>query len=139
MDQIAKVLKVFSDGTAEVVRTPEETCTGNCGLCAGCQDQKSFVVRNSVGAQVDELVILQPDPKASGRALAMLCTIPPAMLLAGYLLGEHILQRGMLVGLACGALGVWLVMKLDRKATEKNPITYVITGKMKEKGDNALD
>ena len=139
MEQIAKVLKVFSDGTAEVVRTPEETCTGNCGLCAGCQDQKPFVVKNPIGAQVDELVELEPDSRASGRVLAMLCTIPTVLLLAGYLLGEHILQKGMLVGLACGALGVWLVMKLDRKATEKDPITYVIAAKMKEKGDNALD
>lgn len=139
MEQIARVLKVFSDGTAEVIRTPEENCSGNCGLCAGCQDQESFVVRNAVDAQVDDLVILEPDSKASGRVLAMLCTIPTALLLAGYLLGEHLLQKGMLVGLACGVMGVWLVMRLDRKATQKNPITYVIQGKMKEKGDNTVD
>lgn len=139
MEQVARVLRVFADGTAEVIRTPEESCSGNCGACAGCQDQKPFVARNPVGAQVDDLVLLEPDAKASGKVLAMLCTIPTVLLLAGYLLGEHFLGKGPLVGLACGVLGIWLVLLLDRKMTAKNPITYVIVGKMKEKGDNALD
>lgn len=132
MEQIALVQNVFPDGTAEVIRLPEESCSGNCALCGGCQEQKPFVVQNPAGAQQGDRVILEADPKVAKKTAAMLYTIPPVLLLAGYLLGEQLWHRGPLVGLACGAAGMWLVLWLDRNMTKKHPITYVITGLVSE-------
>ncbi len=139
MEQIAKVQKVFSDGTAEVIRLPEESCSGNCTLCSGCQEQKPVLAKNSIGAQPGERVTLEPDARTARKTAAMLYTIPPILLLTGYLLGEHLWSKGALVGLACGVVGMWIVLLLDRKMSRKNPITYVISGKMTEKGDNIID
>lgn len=139
MEQIAKVQTVFSDGTAEVIRLPEENCSGNCALCGGCQEQTPVLAKNLIGAQAGDMVILEPDAKVARKTAALFYTIPPILLLAGYLLGEHLWSRGALVGLACGVAGMWLVLLLDRKMSRKNPITYVISGKMTEKGDNTID
>ena len=128
MEQIALVQKVFPNGTAEVIRLPEENCFGNCAVCGGCQEQASFMARNSINAQIGDRVILEADPKVAKRTAALLYTIPPVLLLGGYLLGEQAWVRGSLVGLACGVAGMWLVLLLDRKMTKKHPITYVITG-----------
>lgn len=139
MELIAIVQTVFLDGTAEVIRLPEENCSGNCAMCVGCQEQAPELVKNPIGAQPGDRVILEPDRKVARKTAAMFYTVPPILLLAGYLLGEHLWGRGALVGLACGVAGMWLVLLLDRKLSRKNPITYVISGKMTEKGDNTID
>lgn len=128
MKQIAQIHQVFPDGTAEVIRLPEESCSGNCAVCGGCEPQTPFLVRNDIGAQVGDRVVLEPDAKVSRKVAAMLCTVPTGLLLAGYLLGEHFWGRGALMGLAGAVAGLWLVLQQDRKMTRKNPITYVITG-----------
>lgn len=139
MEQIARVEKVFADATAEVIRTPEENCSGNCAACCGCEPQKPILVSNPIDAQPGELVVLEPDAKVSRKTTALLLTVPTGLLLAGYLLGEHFLGKGAFFGLIGGVVGLWFVLMLDRKMTRKNPITYVITGKMNEKGDNTID
>lgn len=128
MEQVALVQKIFPDGTAEVIRLPEESCAGNCAICGGCREQEPFVVQNPVGAQCGDRVILAADPKVAKKTAAMLYTVPTALLIAGYLVGEQLWGRGALVGLGCGVAGMWLVLRLDRKMTKKHPITYVITG-----------
>lgn len=132
MEQIAKIQNIFPDGTAEVIRLAEESCSGNCALCGGCEAPKPFTVQNDIGAKPGDRVVLQPDGKVARKTAAMLYTIPPALLLTGYLLGEHFLSKGGLFGILGAVIGLWLVMLLDRKMAKKHPITYHITGYAEE-------
>lgn len=127
MEQIALVKAVFPDGTAEVIRLIEESCTGHCAMCGGCPEQEPFRVKNDLGAVPGDRVVLQPDAKAARKTAAMLYTIPVALLLTGYLLGEHFLARGGLFGTLGAVLGLALVLWLDRKMSKKHPLTYHIT------------
>lgn len=128
MEQIVRVEKLLPDGTAEVKRIREDNCTGDCGLCSGCGEEASFAVYNDIGAQPGDRVVLHPDGKVARKTAAMLYTIPVVLLLIGYLLGEHFLEKGILFGLIGAVAGLWAVMMLDRKLTKENPITYHITG-----------
>lgn len=132
MEQIGLVQSVGPDGLTEVRLLPEENCAGNCALCGGCQEQPPVLAQNSVNARVGDRVTLSVDPKVARKTAALLYTIVPVALLAGYLLGEQLWGRGGLVGLACGAAGLYLVLHLDRKMTQKHPTTYVITGLVSE-------
>lgn len=128
MDQIAKVKKLLPDGTAEVVRLKEDNCSGNCGACGGCGEEKVFLAYNDIQAQPEDRVILQPDAKVARKTATMLYTIPVALLLAGYLLGEHFLSKGGLFGVLGAVVGLWAVLLMDKKMTKQNPVTYHITG-----------
>lgn len=127
MEQIALVKDVFPDGTAEVLRIVEATCPGNCAMCGGCPEQKPMRVHNDLGAKPGEKVVLQPDRKVAGKIATLLYTVPVALILTGYLLGEHFLQKGGFLGLLGGALGLAIVLWLDKKMSAKNPVTFHIT------------
>lgn len=128
MELIAQVKQTFLDGTAQVICLPEASCSGNCATCGGCGEQEPIVVKNAVGAKPGDRVVLHGDPKTAGKTAAMLYTIPPALLLTGYLLGEHFLSKGGFFGILGCVLGLWAVLLLDRKMSKKQPFTYVITG-----------
>lgn len=128
MELIAQVQQTNLDGTAQIIRIPEESCSGNCSLCGGCGEAKPMVVQNTIGAKVGDRVILHADAKTARKTAIMLYTIPPALLLTGYLLGEHFLSKGGFFGVLGGVIGLWLVLMLDRKLTKKQPYTYEITG-----------
>ena len=131
MEQIAQIQKVFPDGTAEVIRLMEGNCSGNCTVCGGCEP-KPFLAHNPIDAKPGDRVHLEPDAKVSRIITTMLFTIPPVLLLAGYLLGEHLWSRGTLIGLTGGVLGLGLVMMQDKRLSKKYPITYTITALAKE-------
>lgn len=128
MEQIAKVKKLLPDGTAEVVRIREDNCSGNCAVCGGCGEDKTFLAYNDMKANIGDRVILQPDAKVARKTATMLYTIPVVLLLAGYLLGEHFLSKGGLFGVLGAVVGLWAVLLMDKKMAKKNPVTYHITG-----------
>ena len=130
MEQTACVSHVLEDGTAEVIRAANSGCAGDCKQCAGCgADQKPMVLRveNPIGAKVGDWVELETKPSAVVKAAAALYILPLVMFIAGYLLGEHLWQRGILVSLCTLMLGLMLVKLMDRHMTKKS-IVYTITG-----------
>ena len=137
MEQIACVSRILSKDVAEVTCVPDRTCSHDCHQCGGCGNAKqTFVVRakNTIGARIGDWVKVEAKPDAVLKAAAMLYLLPLLLLIAGYLLGEHLWQRGVLVSLCGLMLGFVLAKLLDRKMSQKDDV-YIITGMAK--GPNA--
>lgn len=136
MEQTVRVSCVLEDGTAEVIRVRESACSGDCHKCSGCgSSQQTMVIRaeNTIGARVGDWVVIEAKSSAVLKAAAMLYLLPLALFIAGFLLGEHLWQRGILVSLAGLMLGLILVKLLDRNMTKKGNV-YTITGYAKGPG-----
>ena len=130
MEQNVLVSRVFEDGTAEVIRQRESACSGDCHKCSGCGSEGQTVqlrVDNPIGAKVGDWVTLEAKTAAVLKAAAALYILPLALFIGGYLLGEHLWQRGILISLAGLMLGMFLVKLLDKNMTKKGN-AYTITG-----------
>jgi positive regulator of sigma E activity len=128
--ETARVCSVFPDGSAEVIRTQEAGCGGNCHQCGGgCSAGKTMPLRvdNPIGAVVGDLVTIQARPGAIAKAVVALYILPLVLFIGGFLLGEHLWQRGMLVSLAGLVLGMILVKLVDKSMAKKGNV-YTITG-----------
>ena len=77
MEQIGLVQKIAADGLMEVLPLAEENCAGNCALCGGCQEQKTVLAQNPIGARVGDRVTMAVDPKVARKTATMLYTIVP--------------------------------------------------------------
>ena len=128
--ETARVNSVFPDGSAEVIRMQETGCGGNCHQCGGgCSAGKTMPLRvdNPIGAVVGDLVTIQARPGAIAKAVVALYILPLVLFIGGFLLGEHLWQRGMLVSLAGLVLGMILVKLVDKSMAKKGNV-YTITG-----------
>lgn len=128
--ETARVSSVFPDGSAEVIRMQETGCGGNCHQCGGgCSSGKTMPLRtdNPIGAAVGDLVTIQARPGAIAKAVLALYILPLVLFVGGFLLGEHLWQRGMIVSLAGLVLGMILVKLADKSMSEKGNV-YTITG-----------
>ena len=146
MEQTARVNRILEDGTAEVVQVQESGCAGDCHQCGGCgasHKPMTLLADNPVGARIGDWVTLEARPGAMLKAAAALYVLPLVLFIAGFLLGEHLWQMGVLVSL-CGLMaGLVLAKLIDRQMSKKGNV-YTITGLAKshapnntEKGDNA--
>ena len=130
MEQTVLVKRVLEDGSAEVLRVRESACSGDCHKCSGCgSSQQTMVIRveNPIGARVGDWVVLEAKSGAVLKAAVMLYIVPLVLFIAGYLLGEHLWQSGILFALAGLLIGLVLVKLLDRHMTKKGS-AYTITG-----------
>ena len=130
MEQVVRVRQTNNDGTAQVIRIRESACSGDCHKCSGCgSSQQTMVIpaENPIGAKVGDWVVIEAKSGAVLKAAAMLYIVPLVLFIAGYLIGEHLWQRGILVSLAGLVLGLILVKLLDRHMTNKGSV-YTITG-----------
>ena len=137
MEQAVRVRQVLEDGTAEVVRVRESACSGDCHQCSGCgATQQTMVIRaeNPIHAKEGDWVVVEAKTGALLKAAAVLYILPLILFVAGYILGEHLWQRGILVSLAGIMLGLVLAKLLDRQMSRKGN-AYIITGYAK--GHNA--
>ena len=137
MEQTVRVSRVLPDGSAEVMRVRESACSGDCHKCSGCgssQQTMLFRVENPIGAKPGDWVVIEAKSSAVLKAAAMLYIVPLVLFITGYLLGEHLWQRGILVSLLALLLGFVMVKLLDRSMTKKGEV-YTITGY--GKGPNA--
>ena len=128
--ETARVCSVFPDGSADVIRMQEAGCGGNCHQCGGgCASARTVPVRadNPIGAAVGDLVTIRPRPGVITKAVVMLYILPLVLFIGGFLLGEHLWQRGMLVSLAGLVLGMILVKLVDKSMAQKGNV-YTITG-----------
>ena len=130
MEQIVLVKRVLEDGFAEVIPVEDTGCTGDCKSCGGCQSNhhaKVIRAQNPVDAKPGDYVTLQAKSAALLKVAAALYVLPLALFVAGYLLGEHLWQRGIPVSLGGLLLGFGLIRLLDRYMTRKGN-AYMITG-----------
>lgn len=143
MEQIVLVRNVREDGFAEVIPVEEGGCGGDCKHCGGCtSEQQVMLAQNPVGAKRGDYVTVEAKSAALLKAAAALYVLPVVLFVAGYLLGEHLWQRGIPVSLGALLLGFLMVKLLDRHMTKKGN-AYIITGLAKgpqanntKKGDN---
>lgn len=146
MEQIVQVQKTFDDGTAQVVRVRESACSGDCHKCSGCgsaQETMILTAQNPIGATAGDTVVIYSDSAPVLKAAVMLYILPVTLFLAGYLAGEWLWKRGILLSIAGILLGLFLVKLYDRHLTKKHKTVYTITGyagkslpKHSKKGDN---
>jgi sigma-E factor negative regulatory protein RseC len=130
MEQTVLVKRVLEDGSAEVLRVRESACSGDCHKCSGCDSSQQTMVicaENPIGAKVGDWVVIEAKSGAVLKAAVMLYIVPLVLFIAGYLLGEHLWQSGILFALAGLLIGLVLVKLLDRHMTKKGS-AYTITG-----------
>ena len=130
MEQTVIVKRILEDGSAEVLRVRESACSGDCHECSGCGSSRQTMVilaENPIDARVGDWVVIEAKSDAVLKAAAMLYIVPLVLFITGYLLGEHLWQRGILLALMGLLLGLILVKLLDRHMTKKDSV-YTITG-----------
>lgn len=148
MEQLVRVQKINSDGTAQVMYVRQSACSGDCHKCSGCgavQQKMLFTAYNPIGAEPGALVTVRTDSAPVLAAAVMLYILPVILFFLGYFLGEHFWGAGGLVGCGGFVAGIALAAAYDRCVVRKQKIVYTITGFSQtmpeawEKGDNDLD
>ena len=122
MEQTVKVRRVFADGRAEVIRIRESACSGDCHKCAGCgaaQQTMLFTADNPIGAQAGDLVVVESDTATVLKGAALLYVLPLITFLVGYILGENLWGRGILVSILGFVLGLLPIKLYDRHLAQK--------------------
>lgn len=111
MDQLARVRRIFDDGTALV--SPEKSCFGGCYKCTACERNAddSFRAKNPICAKPGELVCVEKRHTAWWPYL-----LPPLLFFGAYALGKIAACLGF-------CLGLILTGVFERKA-----VIYQITG-----------
>lgn len=131
MEQTVVVRNTLENGMAQVIRTRESACSGDCHKCSGCGAQQEtwiLTVHNPIGAKAGDRVVIESATGPVLKAAAMLYILPVVLFLAGYLLGEHLWAKGPLLGVVGIVLGLVLVKLYDRHLQKKKDPIYTITG-----------
>ncbi len=149
MEQRVRVRQIFDDGTATVVHVRESACSGDCHKCSGCGAAKETILlkaENPIGAGVGDLVALESATGPVLKAAAIAYMLPILLFFAGYIAGDILWQRGLLLGCLAFAAAVGLAVVYDRKIAKTNETGYTITRIIErsflnsmKKGDNDID
>lgn len=148
MEQLVRVQKRNSDGTAQVIHVRQSACSGDCHKCSGCgavSQTVELTARNPIGAMPGQLVTVRTESGPVLAAAAVLYMLPLALFFAGYLLLHMVWQQGALGGCIGFVLGFVIAFCYDRLVVRKKKTVYTITGfaqamhEIPEKGDNDLD
>lgn len=130
MEQLVRVRKVHSDGTATVIHLRESACSGDCHKCSGCGAAKEAVVftaDNPIGAKTGELVKVESSTAPVLKAAVVLYILPLVLFFVGYWLGTLPGTFGTIGGVLGFMLGVVIVIVYDRLVVNKANIRYTIT------------
>lgn len=125
MEVNVKVCRLLPDGMAEVVRIRESACSGDCHKCSGCGAAKQtvlFTAHNPIGAQPGDSVVVESDTATVLKGAALLYVLPLVTFLAGYILGENLWGRGILVSILGFVLGMLPIKLYDRHLTKKETV-----------------
>ncbi len=125
MEQTVKVCRLLPDGMAEVMRIRESACSGDCHKCAGCGAAKQtmlFEAKNAIGARPGDMVVVESDTASVLKGAALLYVLPLLTFLTGYIAGENLWGRGILVGIAAFVAGVLPIKLYDRHLAKKGTV-----------------
>lgn len=131
MEQLVRVQKINSDGTAQVVHVRQSACSGDCHKCSGCgavQQKMLFTAYNPIGAEPGTLVTVRTDSGPVLAAAVMLYILPVVLFFLGYFLGVYFWEAGGLMGCVGFAAGIVLAAVYDRRVVRKQKTVYTITG-----------
>ena len=133
MTQDAIVVKLLPDNMAEVAVTRSTACGGNCGSCEACifQSELRAVARNRIGARPGQRVVIESRTATVFKAAALVYVMPLVLFFLGYGLAAALgAGEGLciLVSFLALALGAGLMMLTQRRAREKDKISFDIIG-----------
>lgn len=149
MEQNVIVRRLLPDGMAEVMRIRESACSGDCHKCAGCGSAKQtmlFQARNAIDAKPGDMVVVESDAGTVLKGAVLLYILPLITFLAGYIVGENLWGRGILISILGFVLGMVPIKFYDRSLAKRGTV-YIIKSyahgpkqpKFTEKGDNEVD
>lgn len=146
MEQTVKVHRLLPDGMAEVLRVRESACSGDCHKCAGCgatSQTMLFAAHNPIQAQPGDWVTVESDTATVLKGAVVLYVLPLVTFLAGYIMGENLWGKGILLSILGFLLGLLPVKLYDRHLAKKGTVytikSYAKQPNITEKGDNHLD
>ena len=142
MEQIVRVVKTHSDGTAQVLHTRQSACSGDCHKCSGCgaaQQRLLLTANNPIHAKVGDRVILYSESASVLKAAAILYLLPLGIFLAFYIAGQILWQNGISLGIAGFVLAIGVSVLYDRKVLKNKETVYTITGYAQEKRGDHID
>ena len=131
MEQLVRVRKVHTDGTAQVVLIRQSACSGDCHKCSGCgaaQETMTFIAKNPIEAEPGDLVRVEAATAPVLKAAAIFYMLPLVLFLAGYIAGLALWSVGLWAGLGAFALGIIIAVSYDRFVVAKKKTEYTITG-----------
>lgn len=131
MEQLVRVQKQNSDGTAQVIHVRQSACSGECHKCSGCGAATQTLIltaRNPINAKPGELVVIRSESGPVLAAAAVLYMMPLMLFFLGYALGAVLWQRGALTGGIAFAAGIAIAAAYDRLVAKKQKTIYTITG-----------
>jgi sigma-E factor negative regulatory protein RseC len=85
-----------------------------------------LTAHNLIGAKPGDMVVVSSETKTVLKAAAVFYLMPLVLFLVGYLAGESLWQKGVILGLAGLLLGMVFIKLYDR-ALSKKEIAYTIT------------
>ena len=146
MEQIVRVKRSHSDGTATVIHVRQSACSGDCHKCSGCgaaTEQIQLEAVNAIGAEAGDFVKIESASAPVLKAAAVMYVVPMVLFFLGYLIGIMAWNRGALMGGLAFVIGIALAVVYDRQVLKKKKTLYTITAfagesllKHKNKGDN---
>ena len=133
MTQDAIVVKLLPHDMAEVAVTRSTACGGNCGSCGACifQSELRAVARNRIGARPGQRVVIESRTATVFKAAALVYVMPLVLFFLGYGLAAALgAGEGLciLVSFLALALGAGLMVLTQRRAREKDKISFDIIG-----------
>lgn len=133
MKQIATVVRMVGQNTAEVTAVRQSACAHDCENCAGCGAQSvSITVRAACSLDVapGDKVEIYSDNRVLGYA-ALVYLVPLVLFLAGYLVVPTLAEP---LRYACGGvgfvLGIVMAVLCDRTVRRRNSVTYQVLRKL---------
>ena len=148
MEQLVRVKKANTDGTATVIHVRESACSGDCHKCSGCGAAKEailFTADNPIGARTGDLVTVRSETGPVLKAAVVLYMLPLALFFLGYALGAALNLSGGITGCLAFVLSIVFIVFYDRRLAKKDATIYTITGYAgdslpgsRKKGDNDL-
>ena len=130
MEQVVRVQKCDPDGNAQVLHIRQSACSGDCHQCAGCgaaQEKMLLTVRNPIGAQPGDTVIIRSETGPVLAAAAIMYVLPLVLFFVGYAV-LAVWGQGGLGGCLAFALGIVIAALYDRKVARKQKTVYTIIG-----------
>ncbi len=130
MEQIVRIKRTHSNGTADVICIRESACSGDCHKCSGCGAAKEAVILtadNPIGAKTGDFVKVVSDTAPVLKAAVVLYVIPLILFFLGYYLGTLPGSYGALGGCLGFVLGIAIVVLYDRMVVKKADLGYTIT------------
>lgn len=131
MEQLVRVKKVNTDGTADVICIRESACSGDCHKCSGCGAAKEAIIVtacNPIAAGVGDLVNVRSETGPVLKAAAVLYMLPLVMFFAGYALAAVLNVSGGIGGGLAFALSIVFIVLYDRRMQKQDNTIYIITG-----------